>query len=614
MKLIINIVKIVTLSILCYIMFSCENTEPIVTTNTKTDTLAITKVFLFNVPLISDTIYIDKQYNIDIRVEIDGYYIDTIKINYNKHILVCDTNIISSKYFYVNNESQSRIDFLIKAVKLENNDTVYLKSKPLFIKSVEHLANKYVYPSADNGKLKLTWKEFDKGHTKKYLIERWVIDNNYNQNSDKKIYYQKYEVDHATFIDDYYVGEEVEYKITIINDEDKKQDIWTYKKSREYSKSSITQNLTGGYKLHFSKCKYFNNFGQYYITDSESSIPILIHSTNQVEDTTLIIPNAKFGDEGRFWIRYLPKQTLEGYSEENWDIYGSYLYVRYGIPSFSYESITVLNDHNIAYTHIGKIFKYNITNNRILNSISTPDADYNHIQSTPDGQYIYAVDQKLNNYTAYFWTEYFSTNSTYQFKYSSIIPTVSNNLLTIMAIPSNYSFSKLAIYDVTNGDLIYTTNYATSGSIPKISPNGDYFFIYDMSFLKLCRYKNNVCEVIASQNTIKEYYLLYGFNRLNNELCYVWDNKKQFSIRNCSDFSIIQSFSLEITSIIDIDYYSNRILGYMNDKIMIYDLNNGDLLQEVPCNISELFFYQNKTILLGNTIYNNQGIKYNLNQ
>jgi hypothetical protein len=52
----------------------------------------------------------------------------------------------------------------------------------------------------------------------------------------------------------------------------------------------------------------------------------------------------------------------------------------------------------------------------------------------------------------------------------------------------------------------------------------------------------------------------------------------------------------------------------MNDKIMIYDLNNGDLLQEVPCNISELFFYQNKTILLGNTIYNNQGIKYNLNQ
>lgn len=607
-----NTAKIISLSIFCYLMFSCENTEPIVK-STGTDTLSIADNFLFNVPIISDTVYIDKQYNIDIRIELEGYSIDTIKIINNEDTLVCDTNIISSRYFYIYNEPQ-KIEFLISTVKLRSNDTVYFKSKPLIFKSIENLANQYVYPSVDNGKLKLTWEEFDKGHTQKYLIERWIIENNFNQNYGEKKYYQKYEVKDATFIDNYYVGEEAEYKITIINDEGNKQDIWYYKKSKEQPTYSVTQNAAGGYKLHFSMCKYFNNFGQYYITDGYNSNPAFIQSTNQVEDTTLIVPDAKFGDEARFWIRYLPKQFPDSFSEKDWNIYGKFLYAQYGLSGFSYESITVLDKNNLAYTRNGKVFKYSTVNNQVLETIVKQDASYNYIKSTPDGKYVYAINQNLNNSTIYFWSENFSLNPIYNFQYTYVVPSVSNNMLTIMTIPSNYSSNKLAIYNVTNGNLIYTTNYTGSSSYPTISPNGDYFFIYDINYLKLCSYINNSFKVIWTESDWKKYYRLYRFNRLNNDLCYVWDDNKIFSIRKTSDFSVINSFPLAIESIVDIDYYSNKIMGYVTDKIMIYDLNSGNLIKEIPANLSELFFYSNKTILLGNTIYNNHGIKYELNQ
>lgn len=611
MKLIMNIAKIISFSIGGYLMFSCENTEPIVKSK-GTDTLSIADNFLFNVPIISDTVYIDKQYNTDIRVELKGYSIDTIKIIKNEVTLVRDSNIISSGYF-LHNEPE-KIEFLIRTVKLGSDDTVYFKSKPLLFKSIENLSSQYVHPSVDNGKLKLTWKEFDKGHTQKYLVERWIIDNEFNLSDGEKKYYQKYEVENATFIDDYYVGEEADYKITIINDAGNKQDTWYYRKSKEQPTCSVTQNAAGGYKLHFSKCKYFNNFGQYYITDGYNYNPTFIQSSNQVEDTTLIVPDAKFGDYARFWIRFLPKRFPESFSEKDWYIYGKFLYAQYGLSCFSYESVTALDKNNVAYTKNGKVFKYNTANNQVLDSTVKQDANYNFISSTPNGKYVYAINQDINNSTIFFWSENFTLNPINKFQYTYIIPPVSNNLLTIMTIPSNYSSSKLAIYNVANGNLIYTTNYTGSTHYPTISPNGDYFFIYDINYLKLCRYRNNSFEVIWTESDWKKYYRSYYFNRLNNDLCYVWDDNKIFSIRRCSDFSVINSFSLEIESIVDIDYYSNRIMGYVSDKIVIYDLNSGNLIKQIPAKLSELFFYSNKTILLGNTIYNNHGIKYELNQ
>ena len=623
MKSIMNVPKIIGLLVLCYLMFSCEDTEspvivgdddPDTEINVGIDTLSITNNFLFNVPIVADTILIDKQYNIDIRIELEGYSIDSVTITNNEHtILECDTTIISSRYFCYF-ENPERIEFLIRSVSLENKDTIYFKSEPILFKAVENLSNCYVYPSVDDGKLKLTWPEFDKNNTQKYLIERWIIDDNFGQNYGKKKYYQPFEVENAVFFDNYYVGEEAEYKITIINHDGNKQDIWYYKKPKEQPICHVTQNSEGGYNLHFSKCKYSNNFGQYYLTDGYNFNPTFIHSTNQITDTTLILTDAKFGDEARFWLRCLPRQLPDGFLEDDWYIYGKFLYAQYGLTSIAYENIAILDNNNIAYTSNGKIFKYNIINNQVLDSIVKQGVYYGYLRATPSGKYIYAVDEKTYNPPLYFWsTTSFSPNPIYTFQIHFIIPPVSDNLIAIMTIPSDFSSSKLALYNVTNGNIIYTTSYVGTSNYPTVSPNGDYFFIYD-SGLKLCNYKNNSFEVIWTESDWKKFYQFYNFNCLDNDLCYVWDDNKVFSIRKTSDFSVINSFSLELEKIVDVDYYSNKIMGYVTDKVMIYDLNNGNLIKEIPANLSELFAYSNKTVLLGNTIYNNHGIKYELNQ
>ena len=591
---------------MCFLMFSCDGIGFLFNTTEVT----IQENFLFNVPVVSDTVYVDKQYNIDIRVDLKGYSIRSCKIVCLKDTIKCDSDIISSmnfSYFF----NIPDVVFLINAVKLDNNKKVIFKSKPLFFKPVENLAAKYVHPSENGGKLKLKWDEFDKSHLKKYIIERWFINNNFNLNPGTKKYYQRYEVENAEFIDNYYVGEEAEYKISLLNNEGKMQDSWYYKKAKELPVYNVTQNNTGGYKLHFSKCRYYSNFGQYYLTDGYNYNPAFIHSTDQVDDTTLVLPDAKFGDEVRFWIRYLPKQLPDSFStNKDWYIYAKFLYAQYGQPSFLFETVTTLDMNTIVFTQNGKIFKYNIANNQISDSIVKQDVFYDNVYSRPDGKYIYAIDKTLNNFTIYLWSENFTQNPASSFKFNIAIPPVSNDMKTIMTIPGSYSPIKLAIYDVSSGNLIYTTNYNGSGSFPAISPNGDYYFIYDINYLKLCSFKNNSFQVIWSESDWKHYYPFYQFNRLNNDLCYTWDDNKIFSIRRTSDFSLLNSFSLPLEKVVDIDYFSNKIMGYDSDKLMIYDLISGNLIKAIPANLSGLFSYDYRTVLLNNTIYSNHGIKY----
>lgn len=612
MNLMRVILQTVFLVFLLFI-FSCKKDTDIHDIgNQKIDTLDIPEVqdFLFNIPISQDTNLIDKDYNIDFRIEIEGHLIDSaFLIIDNKYVIKRDTFIISTQSLYLS-EGLHNISFLIRSIKSESGDTVFLKSKSLLFNIVENLSNRYVYLAVDGGKLKLTWKEFDKNNTQKYIVERWLLDDKFNTKAVEKKYYQTFEVENASFIDNYYVGEEAEYKITIINNDGNKQDIWYYKKSKEQPSYYVSHNSSGGYNLHFTKCKYFNNFGQYYLTDGLNANPTFIQSTNQVNDTVLNISNAKFGGEARFWLRYLPKQLPDDFLEVDWNIYGKFIYVRYGTKSFEYERIAVINNENVAYAVGGNIYKYNIKTNQKTDSIINENANYGFLRTTPVGNYLYVIDEKINVSPVYFWsTNSFSTNPNYTFQKDFTVPPVSDNLIAIKSVPSNVIPSKLALYNVTNGNRIYTTDYDGTSIRPKISSNGQYFFIDD-SDLKLCSYINNTFKLIWEESDWTKYYRFYDFNPQNSEICYIWDDKKNFSIRNTSDFSKINSFSLELEDIINIDYFSNRIMGYVTDKILVYNLDNGTLVKEIPANLSGLFFYSNNTVLIGNTIYNNYGIKY----
>lgn len=613
MNLIQVIVK-TAFAVFLLILLSCEKTD--IQNSTKSiDTLDIPGVqnFLFNIPNNQDTFLIDKDYNIDFRIDIEGHKIDSAFLTIDDvYLIEMDTFIIRTKDLNLS-KGLHNISFLIRSVKSESRDTVFFRSKSFLFNNLENLSSRYVCPAVVGGKLKLTWSEFDKNYTKKYIVERWLIDDKFNTKPREKKYYQKFEVKNASFIDNYYVGEEADYKITIINNEDNRQDIWYYKKPKEQPTYNVTQNPLGDYTLHFSKCKYFDNFGQYYLTDGLNNNPTYIKSMNQLDDTTLNIVGPKFGAEARYWIRYLPKQLPDNYTESDWSIYGKFIFVRCGNKSFKYERIAILNNENIAFTANGNIYKYNIKSNQKTDSIINKGAWYGFLMATPAGEYLYAINENISGSPVYIWaTNKFTADPKYTFQNSSVIPPISDNLIVFTSVPSVTTSSKLALYDATNGNRIFTTGYESYGSLRRVSSNGEYF-LTDEHELKLFSYCNNSFKSIYIENAWSKLYSFFDFNPVNNGICYIWGSDKVFSIRNTADFSEINSFPLMLDKIINIDYYNKKIMGYVTDKILVYNLDDGALENEIPADLRELFFYSNNTVLIGNTLYNNNGIKYIIN-
>jgi hypothetical protein len=607
--------KVVFASFLFFIFSSCEKDVKTPDINTLTiDTLyiPIAQDFIFNLPFNQDTFFIDRENNIDFRIEIEGHQIDSAFLSIdNSFAIKQDTSMFSTKNFYIS-DGLHLFSFLIRSINSETGDTVFLKSKSLLLNVVQNLSNKFVSPAVEDGKLKLTWKEFDKSNTLKYIVERWLIDDKFNTQLKEKKCYQTFEVENASFIDNYYVGEEAEYKITVINKEGNKQDIWYYKKAKEQQIHYILQRESGGYTLYFTKCKYVNNFGQYYITDGLNANPTFIESTNEVNDTTLHITNAKFGGDGSFWIRYLPKQLPENYIEDDWNIYGNFMSSKYGDKSFTFNRIARINNETVAFTSDGKIFKYNIFSNQKTDSIINNNARYGFLVTTPKGDYLYATDEQIYDPPIYFWpTNNFPAQPSYTFPIDFVIPSVSDNLIAIMGVPSNVSPSKLALFDVKNENIVFTTDYNDSSNRPRISSNGQYYFINDLH-LKLCSYKNNTFKVIWEESEWPKSYKFYDFNPFSENICYTWTDDKKFSTRSTTDYSEINSFTLDLENIISIDYFNKKIMGYVNEKLLIYNLENGALVKEIPADLSELIFYSNNSILIGNTIYNNHGIKYTI--
>ena len=601
----IKILPLIFLVVFLIITFSCEeNMDTYIKDSPSFDTLDTYKVheILFNIPINDDTIFMDKDHNIDFRIEIEGHKIDsTFLIIDNNEIIKRDSFIISSNSLYLL-EGLHKIVFLIRSINSNNGDTVFYRTNQENLKIIKNLSIRYINETINNGKLQLTWPELDKKNTKKYLIERIMGEN--------LEYSQEIEVQDSIYLDNYYVGEEANFKISVINNEGNKQNIWYYKKPSEKPVVNVSLNKTGGYRIHFSKSKYTNSFGQYYLTTGFNFNPDLLFSSSNIEDTIYTISDAKFADVVRIWLRYLPKKYPQGLTNNDWMLYGKFIYARCGVKSFEYIGIAIINNENVVYTSNSNIYKYNIPSDQKTDSIVHSTARYDFLRTTPAGNYLYAIDGTTFGSPVYFWTtNTLSTNPNHTFSFNSIIPPVSDNLIAIMGIPSQVTPSKMALYNVMNGDIIFTTDYNDSSNRPKISSNGEYFFIYDLR-LKLCSYTNNIFKLIWEENDWPKFYQFYDFDSQNDDKCYIWDNNKKFSIRRTLDFSELNSFSLELENIINIDYYTRKIMGYVTDKIRVYNLDDGTLEKEIPANLNELILSGNFSVLIGKTIYSNYGIKY----
>jgi hypothetical protein len=546
----------------------------------------------------------DKDYGIDYRVEIDGYTIDSVKISVD-HSTPCRlfTTIINTHSCYTP-EGNHEISFLLYTINKEKGDTVLFRSGQIPMSVTKNLSRRFVKITNIDGRLQLVWPEFDKKNPKHYLVERYM--------GERQEYKQELELFDSTLTDLSYVGEEVYYKISVINKEGGRHNIWYCHKEKEEPLFSLVQGPGMGYTLYFIRSGYYNNFGQYYLTTGMNEDPKLLYSSASITDTIFHITDARFAEESRLWLRILPKEYPAGISADNWMPYGHFVYTRYDTESFQYKRIVSMGNHRVAYTWSGVIYERDLEKNRNIDSTVNQVNSYGLIKTTPAGDYIYAIVDETTGSPVYFWpSDELSKPIKYTFQNRYIVPPVSDNLIALMEIPGDFIPGKLGIYDITTGEKIFTTAYTATSNHPTISSDGQYIFINDED-LRLCRFNNNNLSVVWTESDWTRKYRFYNFNPNDNELCYTWDYNNKFSVIKRSDFTLINSFQLDVSEIINIDYEARKIMGYGENKILIYSLTDGALLNDIPANISELFFYINYTLLVGNTVYSSHGIKYEI--
>ncbi|MFH1050163.1 MAG: hypothetical protein V1779_04430 [bacterium] len=583
------------------ISFSCDdNPNDTVITPKIPDTMEILNPcdFLYNIPFSGDTIFLDKNYAIDFRVDIDEFDIDSVTmiIDSNRIIRV-DTTIITTYSFMHDSKTGSTLQFYFRTVNINTGDTVHFGTKPLILKIVENLSHQFIKIDEADGTLKLTWPELDKKHTKYYLIERFI-----GENLDLC---HKFEEPDSIFIDYYYVGEEVVYKISVINNENVRQNLWYYKKEKEKINYYVSQHPTEGYIIFHSACKYYNNFGEYQLTTGSNSYPELLYSTSNIQDTAYHNTQAKFAQEERFWLRILPKEFPHGVTINNWQIYGNFIYIMYGEKSFKFDRIAIVDNKTVVYTKNGNIYKRDLERENDIDSIINSSVDYEFLNATPGGKYFYALD--ANEYVPYlsFWqSEKMTQTPKYKFKSAFRLPAVSDNLIAIMS-----DNDKLSLYDVAKGNKIYSTQFTAISYGPAISSDGKHMFI--PGDMKLCSFINNTFKVLWEEKDWTKLYQGYYFNPLDNTVCYTWSSDNIFTIRNINDGSELYSYTLDVGKIVNFNFYSNKIFC-SNGNIVICSLDNGTILREIPADGSQLFMYGYQTIFVGNTIYSHHGIKYEI--
>jgi hypothetical protein len=569
--------------------------------------------YLFNIPIRGDTIFFDYRHTIDYRVALENRRIDSVYVTIDDRWHVnADTSTLQTLYTLYRPEGDYKIQYRIVTLNLLNNRIEYFLTKPLNLKIKRNLAKDFFTTSVVDGRLQITWPDFDKEFTDSFIIERLMGDDpNYGW-----LFKNTIETESNQLIDNGYVGEEVGYRIYSKNRDGKLHRTWFFTKDREDPEYLISHTPEIGYYFQFESCQYHNNFGKY-ILIVDVTTPLL--NSENIKDTFCIDPYGHFACRAEYSLLILPKELPADFGDRHRWIYHHYYLDSYGYQTFKFDRLTKISENKIAYTHDQKIYLRDLTLDINIDSIYSSDADYLEIRSTPSGEYIYSRDKNPDEQSVLFWnTNLSSTIPAYAFTSGSLFPIVSDNLIGIMA--NSESPFLASLYDITNDEKIFETPYKQSASIsPGISNNGMYFLIGSSSSNNpknyYCSYINNTFTTIW-ENIQPTYFKFYSFDPVSNQACYLWDNNGTFFIKNIADFSTIHTFDLPVTKIKGIDYNSRKILCFKHtgnylDLLLVYNLDTGELLHELSIYYHDVLSYDDVSIV-GNTIYSTKGVKYQL--
>jgi len=469
--------------------------------------------------------------------------------------------------------------------------TIYIIAKP-----DNNLAKRFIGDDAVDGKLKLVWPAINPDIVQNYIIRR------YNPHQGQPL--ETIETKDNWLIEELYVGNLMRYEIDLVDINDRTIKLWDFT-PRHNDNIELKRNVDNQYVITWPKSKYYNNIKEYVIHKAEDFVePIELYRTSNLNDTSYTLVNAKFGEPYYYTVSIVPHKMPS-------HINGEYItHGRIGDPlgnsfhDFHFLAQSGDNEMLMYYSSSGYVIRYNERLDKRVDSIRINDNDLSYPSTTPSAKYLVTLS---NNYST------LSLWETSSFKSTPYLQSeIGYNPRVKVSEAKTCMMQKHNTNNVYLFNLVSETEIApipfTDYDIGLISTNGEYIFVEHPKYIagKL---------IDGEVKKIREFDLsdirLKAFDPLNNSILWAQSyHSRELVVFDMETETIITNQQLDF-NILNIDFYSRKGLGYADDNLYVFSIDDLKILHVIPYDGTSSF-PRAKPTLLGNTIITQNRIKYEL--
>jgi hypothetical protein len=464
-----------------------------------------------------------------------------------------------------------------------------------------------------DGLLHIKWPEYDAGRFEEYYIYKY-----YDYGSTEiKIGSSK----NSEFIDSTYVGEYTDYIIKARDSEGNIIPLGSTGNMSSLPALSFSEDTLNNLTITWTKSRFYSAVDSYQVFLGYNSEQYrLVKSTHNPDDTIFNFKNDYFSELAYVKLRIVPKKVNLQYYPERYSSFSNYMtfYVTSNFPTFGVlDNISAINDHEFVYIwSLDRIFRYSLSGRKIVEAYSTGSetgyGPFYYLTASPSGNYItFRTDWNQKNI---FFANSVGLNPPFGIDQDSLPGVAKFQDIPVSDIGTgliNIADTSFIIYDFRNsiilGKYYRQSKYPLYPGSLKLSSQGDYLAVIDDS-IHLIKFTNGDFKPVM--DFPKPYgKILIEFDAVNPEHIVFW-NGSQFSVRKCSDFSMVYEFPL-YEKLEDIDFRNDELLTWTPGYLHIRSLINGSLLNDLPTNYNPADGF--KCYLFNKTIVHTGGIFFTLN-
>ncbi|NCA76233.1 MAG: hypothetical protein EOM90_07860 [Alphaproteobacteria bacterium] len=409
-----------------------------------------------------------------------------------------------------------------------------------------------------------------------------------------------------SFFDPTYVGEQAFYSATTYTGLDGSPVLYPYRitvteKECEWSNPTFTINDRGVPDFSWEKCRYSENFEGYRISVSPYPYIDFIESAMipDINQNSYEINDIAFPGKSRVYISYVPKTPLPGYSNViARQKYSVSNYVEAGKPGINFYEFLAPVGNDIFIPGSNEIIRYDAGTLTPVDIIKTGQS-IKYSAVSPRNHFLLATMNAWNSDYLFYNVE---SKTKYTVPGNQIFGSsfeggrVSISDQGLAALVGDH---KIILYNFVNGQNLGEHTFSVK-PCPVLSSSGTYLFVKADQLYLFSVSGGTLSEKWRSVNGPYGY-LFYSFFPDDDNRAVILENQ-ELVIRNCSDWSLVRSFTVEGSEFGNVDFNTERLLVYGYSNFAIYDLNTGIKIKQMKTGTSTPILR-----LRGNTIFWNKG-------